>query len=72
MAERKGLDRVAEGLLDHVRNEMLSSATDWVVELMEGVQFRYTCPVCVKMPLKSCHVWRLSRKAGLGGSVQSG
>eukprot|EP00974_Lingulodinium_polyedra_P056258 5410650-Lingulodinium_polyedra.AAC.1 len=51
---------------------MFASATDWVVELMEGVQFCYTPPYCVKMLLKNCHFWRLSRTEGFGGSSQSG
>eukprot|EP00974_Lingulodinium_polyedra_P025462 2462799-Lingulodinium_polyedra.AAC.1 len=51
---------------------MFASATDWIVEFMGGVQFRYTCPYFMKMPLRSCHFWRLSRKAGLGGPAQSG
>eukprot|EP00974_Lingulodinium_polyedra_P024607 2382103-Lingulodinium_polyedra.AAC.1 len=51
---------------------MFPSATDSVVELMDGVQFRYTCPYCKKMPFLSCQCWRLSRKARLGGSVQGG
>eukprot|EP00974_Lingulodinium_polyedra_P111199 10754338-Lingulodinium_polyedra.AAC.1 len=51
---------------------MFASATDWDVELMEGVHFRFTCPYCYKMPLKSCHFWRLSRTVGLGGSQNKG
>eukprot|EP00974_Lingulodinium_polyedra_P131379 11217465-Lingulodinium_polyedra.AAC.1 len=55
-----------------MQHEMFASATDWIVDIVEGVQLRRACPFCFKMPLKSCHFWRISRTAGLGGSQTNG
>eukprot|EP00974_Lingulodinium_polyedra_P066055 6390803-Lingulodinium_polyedra.AAC.1 len=72
MAEERGISRSTEGVLKDLRHKMYASATDWIVELMGGIQFRYTRPSCKLMPIKSCRRWRISHAAGLGGSSQQG
>eukprot|EP00974_Lingulodinium_polyedra_P065063 6289457-Lingulodinium_polyedra.AAC.1 len=49
-----------------MQHDLFASATDWVVELMPGVQFWCTCPFCQEMPHQELPFLALVAQGGHG------